>query len=96
MYAWAILPLIEHNCLMWLCDRYNTETWASEGEDKEGPCPPLDFESISKKGLFYQFRGAKNKFHHFWPPWNKFWENPLLAPPGKKPSDAHVQKDIPC
>ena len=44
-------------------------------------CAPLDFEIISKKRLFFQFRGVKNKFHRFWPPPGKtFWENPLLAP----------------
>jgi len=32
------------------------------------------------KILFFQFRGVKTKFHHFWSPWKKFWENPLLAP----------------
>jgi len=49
----------------------------------------LDFEIIGKKRLFFQFRGVKNKFHHFPPPWKKIWENPLLAAPGKNPSDAH-------
>jgi len=45
--------------------------------------PNYNFEIISKKRLFFQFRGIKNKFHHIWPPWNKFWEYLLLAPPGK-------------
>ena len=64
-----------------------------------GPSP-LDFEIISKKRLFFQFRGVKNKFHHFYPPWKKFWEIHLLTPrekilptpmlpPGKIYADAH-------
>jgi len=52
---------------------------------RKGGQDPLDFEIISKKRLFFQFRGVKNKFNHFWPPpWKKFWENRLLAPPWKK------------
>ena len=45
-----------------------------------GALVPLDFEIISKERLFFLFRRVKNKFHHFWPPWKKFWENPLLSP----------------
>jgi len=42
---------------------------------------PLDFEIISKKRLFFQFRGVKTTFHRFCPPpGKKFWENTLLAP----------------
>jgi len=52
--------------------------WASEGGSREGQGLPLDFEMFSKKS-FFQFRGVKTKFHHFCPP------------PGKNPSDAHVQ-----
>jgi len=59
------------------------------GVGRGGPSLPPDFEIISKKKLFFQFRGVKTKFHHFLPPWKKFWENPLLAPPGKNPSDVH-------
>jgi len=51
---------------------------------QRGAFPPLNFEIISKKRLFFQFQGVKNKFHQFWPPWKKFWENPLLPPPSKK------------
>ena len=59
------------------------------GRGGRGGLAPLDFEIISKKRLFFQFRGVKNKFHHFWPLWKKVWENSLLLPPGKNPSDAH-------
>jgi len=45
--------------------------------------PPLDFEIISKKRLFFQFRGIKTNFTAFGPPRKKFRENPLLAPPWK-------------
>jgi len=50
----------------------------------------LDFETISKKRLFFQFRGVKNKFYRFWlppgknfgkipywPPWKKSFRRPL-------------------
>jgi len=37
--------------------------------------------------------GAKNEFHHFWfPPGKNFGKIPYFPPPGKNPSDAHVQK----
>ena len=53
--------------------------------------PPPDFEIISKKRLFLQFRGVKTNFTTFGPPWKKFGENLLLAPsPGKNPSEAHA------
>jgi len=61
-------------------------TWASKG----GAWSPLDFEIFSKKKLFFQFRGVKSKFHHFWSPLEKFWKNPRVATPWKKPSDAHA------
>ena len=54
------------------------------GRGTGGPWPLLDFEIISKKRLFFQFRGVKIKFHHFWPPLEKVWENPLLPPPLEK------------
>ena len=55
------------------------------GVGRGGLWPPLDFEIISKKRLFFQFRGVKTKFHRFMvSPWKKFWENPVLAPPWKK------------
>ena len=42
---------------------------------------PLDFEMISKKRLFLQFRGVKNKLHHFWPPTgNNFVKIPYCPP----------------
>jgi len=40
--------------------------------EQRGAFPPLDFEIISKKRLFFQFRRVKTKFH-----------SPLLPPPGK-------------
>jgi len=63
---------------------YYLEAWASEGGAR-GPRSSLDFEIISKKRLFFQFRGAKSNFTTFGPPLGKkFWENPQLAPPWKK------------
>jgi len=26
---------------------------------------------------------GKSKFKYYWPPLEKFWKNPLVAPPGK-------------
>jgi len=58
--------------------------WSSEGR-AGGRWPPLDFEIISKKRLFFQFRVGKNKFHHFWPPLEKiFGKYPTATPPWKK------------
>ena len=64
------------------------QPWASEGGTR-WPRPPLEFEIISKKRLLFQFRWIKTKLYHFGPPWKKFWENPLVVPSGKNPSDAH-------
>jgi len=56
---------------------------------------PLDFEIISKKGLFFQVRGVKNKFHHFWaPPGKNFGKIPYWPSHGKNPSDAHARVSI--
>jgi len=52
------------------------------GRGGRGGLGPLDFEIISKKRLFFQFREVKNKFHRFWSPLGKNY--PLLAPPRKK------------
>jgi len=57
---------------------------------------PLDFEMISKKLLFLQFRGEKVNFTTFGPRWKTFWENPLLPPPGKNPFYAHVYSISEC
>ena len=55
------------------------------------PFHPLYFEIISKKRLFFHFRGVKTKFYHFWlPPEKKIWEIPYWLPLGKNPSDAHA------
>jgi len=42
--------------------------------------PPLEFENISKKRLFFQFQGVKNKFHRFWPPLEKILGKSPTAP----------------
>jgi len=51
-----------------------------------GALAPLDFKILSKKRLFFQLLGVKNKFHHFWPP----LENIL----GKSPT-APLEKILP-
>jgi len=48
---------------------------------------PLDFEIISKKACFSQFRGVKTKFHHFWPA----LKNIL----GQSPTDPPLEKILP-
>ena len=53
------------------------------GRRKGGLGPPLNFEIISQKRLFFQFQGVKTNFTTFAPPWKKFWENPLLLPQEK-------------
>jgi len=56
---------------------------------KGGRGGPWIVKLLAKKVVF-QFRGVKNKLHHFWAPLKKIWENPLLAsPPGKNPSGVH-------
>jgi len=57
--------------------------WASDG-GTGGALAPLDFEIISKNKLFFQFRGVKTKFHHFWPPGKIFGKIPYWHPPWKK------------
>ena len=52
-----------------------------------GARPPLEFEIISKKRLFFQFPGVKNKFHRFGP-LEKILGKPPSAPPGRNLSDA--------
>jgi len=55
----------------------------------EGGLSPLDFENFSKNGCLHSFQREKNKYHHFWPPLEKIYKNPLVPPPGKNSSDAH-------
>jgi len=60
---------------------------------------PLGFEIISKK-MFFQFRGVKIKFHHFWPPHLEkiFGKSPTAPPPWKKsfrrPYLEHLSVDV--
>ena len=50
---------------------------------------PWILKLLAKKVLFSISRG-KNQISPFLAlPWKKVWEYPLLAPPGKNPSDAH-------
>jgi len=63
-----------------LSESITHQPWASEG----GALASLDFEIISKKRLFFQFRGVKNKFHHIWPPLEKNLGKIPYCPPWKK------------
>jgi len=49
---------------------------------------PLEFEIFSIKVLCLVWVG-KIKFHHFWPPLEKFRKNRQVSPHGKYSSDAH-------
>jgi len=60
------------------------------GRRNGGPRPPLDFEIISKKWLFFQFSRDKNQISPLLaPPGKKFGKIPYCPPPRKNPSDAH-------
>jgi len=61
-------------------------TWASEGGEG-GAKTPWILKLLAKKVVFPISRG-KNQISPLLVPRKKFWENPLLAPPGKNPSDA--------
>jgi len=52
------------------------------GREGRGSRTPLDFEIFSKKGVFIS---------PLLTPLEKFWKNPLVPPPEKNPSDAHVR-----
>jgi len=73
-----------HNCI--------TQSKASRsmgvgGRGSGGAWTSLDFEIISNKRLFLQFRGVKTKFHQFWlPPGKNFGKIPYCPPLGKNPS----------
>jgi len=47
---------------------------------RRGAKAPLEFEIFTKKVFFLSFGWEKNKFHHFWPPLQKFCKNPLVPP----------------
>ena len=49
------------------------------GRGGMGGQAPLDFEIISKKRLFFQFRRVKTKFHNFCPPLEKILPTPMVA-----------------
>ena len=57
-----------------------------------GSHAPWILKLLAKKGCFFQFRGVKSKFHHFWqPPGKNIGKISYCSPPpGKNPSDAHA------
>ena len=84
-----------HQCFRSTKELYQyDQTWASEGGRRRGSSHPLHFEIISKKRLFFQFRGVKTKFHHFWPPLENILGKSPTGPPWKNPSDAHVIRNL--
>jgi len=58
------------------------------GVGRGGAWLPRILKLLAKRGCFFNFEGQKTNFTVFGPPWKEFWKNPLLPPPGKKPSDA--------
>jgi len=50
------------------------------GRGPGGPWSPLDFEIISKKRLFFQFRGIKTNSTTFGHPWKNFGKIPFWPP----------------
>jgi len=59
------------------------------GRGSRGTKAPLDAENIIKKGYFLSFEREKSTFTTV-APLEKFWKNPLVAPPGRNLSDTHV------
>jgi len=57
--------------------RVRTHGRRKEGRGSLGPPWIL---KISTKKVVFLVSTWKNKFHHFWPPLEKFWKNPLVAP----------------
>jgi len=73
------------------CWSEDTSLRMGVGREAGGAKAPLDFESISKNRLFFQFRRVKNKFHCFWPPPGKNFGKILYwSSPEKNPSEAHA------
>jgi len=62
-----------------------TSLWASKGGSKS----PLGFWNYWQKKVVFSISRGKKQISPLPPPWKKIWENPLLAAPGKNPSDAH-------
>jgi len=56
-------------------------------------CRKQEFENFSKKGCFLSFEWQKTNFSTL-SPLEKLLENPLVALPGKNPSDAHTHKHV--
>jgi len=50
---------------------------------------PWILKVLTKKVFFSISRGKHQLSPFLAPPWKKFWENPILAHPGKNPSDGH-------
>jgi len=68
------LSVIHSNMIVYLLLR----AWASEGGGR-GSKAALGFWNFQQKRLYFEWE--KNKFHHFWPPLEKFWKKTLLTPP---------------
>jgi len=66
------------------------------GIGRRGPRPPRNLEILSKKVCFLRFDWEKRIFITFGSPLEKFWKNPLVAPYGKNPSDAHASNANRC
>jgi len=60
---------------------------------ERGPWTPWILKISAKNGCFLSFEWEKSNFITFDPPLETVWKNPLMALPGKNPSDAHVQDE---
>jgi len=75
-----------------LTNKDSDSLFQSHGRWKGGqgePLPPWILKFLAKMVAFLVLSGKK--FHHFRPPPWKNLEKSPSAPPGKNPSDAHVQ-----
>ena len=54
------------------------------GGGATGPSSTPGFWKVRQQRLFFEFRGVKNKFHHFWPLPGNVLEKSPSGPPWKK------------
>ena len=60
------------------------------GVGRGGLGPPWILKISANRGCFLGFDWEKTNFATFGHLIEKFWKNPLMAPPGKNSSDAHA------
>ena len=60
------------------------------GRKGQGGKTPFWILKFSAKKVVFLVLSGKKQFSLLLAPLEKFWKNPLVAPLGKNPSDAHV------